>query len=153
MKQFLKIHQTLADWPRKWGPPAPLWLGWAQALCHIIPSCHVVCDCLILYIMKICMDFGSYDAFLSSDVPKMVNQQNLWNLLVINTYLLYLEWNIGMLAVDICILWPPASSWAHDRGDQTTRTMDWWLCNQANGNARIHRLTDQHDAQSLRSLQ
>jgi hypothetical protein len=26
-----------------------------------------------------------------SDVPKMVNQQNSWNSLVISTYLLYLE--------------------------------------------------------------
>jgi hypothetical protein len=57
--------------------------------------------------MKICMDFGPYDAFPSSDVPKMVNQQNSWNSLVISTYLLYLEWNVGMLAVNICILWPP----------------------------------------------
>jgi hypothetical protein len=32
--------------------------------------------CLILDIMKICMDFGPYDAFPSSDVPEMVNQQN-----------------------------------------------------------------------------
>jgi hypothetical protein len=36
-------------------------------------------------------DFGPYDAFPSSDVPKMVDQQNLWNSLVIGTYLLYLE--------------------------------------------------------------
>jgi hypothetical protein len=59
--------------------------------------------CLILYIMKICMDFSSYDAFLSSDVPEMGDQQNSWNSLVISTYLLYLEWNVDMLAVDICI--------------------------------------------------
>jgi hypothetical protein len=37
------------------------------------------------------MDFGPYDAFSSSDVPEMVNQQNLWNSLVITTYLVYLE--------------------------------------------------------------
>jgi hypothetical protein len=59
---------------------------------------------LILDIMKICMDFGPYDAFLSSDVPEMVDQQNLWNSLVINTYLLYLASNDGLLAVNICIL-------------------------------------------------
>jgi hypothetical protein len=29
-----------------------------------------------LDIMKIYMDFGPYGAFLSSDVPKMVDQQN-----------------------------------------------------------------------------
>jgi hypothetical protein len=50
------------------------------------------------------MDFGPYGAFLSSDVPVMVDQQNSWNSLVISTYLLYLEWNIGMLVVNICIL-------------------------------------------------
>jgi hypothetical protein len=32
--------------------------------------------CLILDILKICMDFGPYDTFLSSNVPKMVDQQN-----------------------------------------------------------------------------
>jgi hypothetical protein len=37
------------------------------------------------------MDFGSYDAFPSTDVPKIVDQQNSWNSFVINTYLLYLE--------------------------------------------------------------
>jgi hypothetical protein len=37
------------------------------------------------------MDFGPYDAITSFDVPEMVNQQNLWNSLVITTYLLYLE--------------------------------------------------------------
>jgi hypothetical protein len=36
------------------------------------------------------MDFGPYDAFLPSDVPEMVDQQNSWNLLVISTYLLHL---------------------------------------------------------------
>jgi hypothetical protein len=28
---------------------------------------------MVLDIMKICMDFGPYDAFLSSDVPEMVD--------------------------------------------------------------------------------
>jgi hypothetical protein len=37
------------------------------------------------------MDFGPYDAFLLSDVSEMLDQQNSWNLLVISTYLLYLE--------------------------------------------------------------
>jgi hypothetical protein len=41
--------------------------------------------------LKIWMDFGPYDAFSSSDVPKMVDQQNSWSSLVISTYLLYLE--------------------------------------------------------------
>jgi hypothetical protein len=44
-----------------------------------------------LDMMKICMDFGLYGAFLSSDVPEMVDQQNSYNSLVIGTYLLYLE--------------------------------------------------------------
>jgi hypothetical protein len=52
----------------------------------------------------ICMDFDLYGAFSSSVVPVMVDQQNSWNSLVISTYLLYLEWNIGMLVVNICIL-------------------------------------------------
>jgi hypothetical protein len=47
--------------------------------------------CLISDIMKTSMDFGPYDAFPSSDVPEMVNQQNSWNSLVISTYILYLE--------------------------------------------------------------
>jgi hypothetical protein len=45
---------------------------------------------VVLDIMKICMDFGPYDTFPSSDVPEMVDQQNSWNWLVIGTYLLYL---------------------------------------------------------------
>jgi hypothetical protein len=61
---------------------------------------------LILGTMKICLNFGSYGAFPSSNVPEMVFQRNSWNSLVISTYLLYLKWNVGMLAVNICILWP-----------------------------------------------
>jgi hypothetical protein len=45
---------------------------------------------LVLNIMEICMDFGPYDSFSSFDVPKMGDQQNSWNSLVIGTYLLYL---------------------------------------------------------------
>jgi hypothetical protein len=45
---------------------------------------------LVFDIMKICMDFDPYDVFSSSDVPEMVDQRNLWNSLVIGTYLLYL---------------------------------------------------------------
>jgi hypothetical protein len=41
--------------------------------------------------LKICMDFGPYDAFPSSVVPEMVDQQNLWNSVVISIDLLYLE--------------------------------------------------------------
>jgi hypothetical protein len=40
--------------------------------------------------LKICIYFGPYVAFPSSDVPEMVDQQNSWNSLVISTYLLYL---------------------------------------------------------------
>jgi hypothetical protein len=76
-----------------------------------VPRRHLMSYCLwlpmVLDIMKICMDFDPYDTFSSSDFPEMVNQQNLWNSLVISTYLLYLKWNVGMLAVNICILWPP----------------------------------------------
>jgi hypothetical protein len=45
---------------------------------------------MVLDIMKMCIDFGPYDAFPSSDIPKMLDQQNLWNSLVIGTCLLYL---------------------------------------------------------------
>jgi hypothetical protein len=55
------------------------------------------------------MDFGTYGVFPSSDVSEMVDQQNSWNSLVISTYLLYLERNIGMLAINICILRPPTT--------------------------------------------
>jgi hypothetical protein len=44
-----------------------------------------------LDIMKIYMDFGTYGAFSTSDVPVMVDQQNSCNSIVISTYLLYLE--------------------------------------------------------------
>jgi hypothetical protein len=44
---------------------------------------------LVFDIMKICMDFGPYDAFLSSNIPEMVDQQNSRKSLVIGTYLLY----------------------------------------------------------------
>jgi hypothetical protein len=95
-------------WRPRWcGRPVTPCLGWARAFCDIISSCHIVCDFLILDIMKICMDFGPYGAFPSSDVPEMVDQQNSLNSLVIGTYHLYLEWNVGMLAVNICILWLP----------------------------------------------
>jgi hypothetical protein len=63
--------------------------------------------CLILDMLKICMDFGPYDAFSLSDVPEKVDQHNLWNSLVISTYLLHLEWNVGLLVVNIGILWRP----------------------------------------------
>jgi hypothetical protein len=53
---------------------------------HLIMSYYLRL-CLIL---KICMDFGPYDAFPSSDVLEMVDQQNSWNSLAISTYILYL---------------------------------------------------------------
>jgi hypothetical protein len=73
---------------------------------HFLVS-YLLWLCLILDIMKICIDFGRYSAFPSSDVPEMVDQQNSCNLLVISSYLIYLELNVDMLAVNICILWPP----------------------------------------------
>jgi hypothetical protein len=71
------------------------------------PHAYYLWLCLILDMLKICLDFGPDDAFSSSDVPEMIDQQNLWNSLVISIYLLYLAWNVGMLTVNICILWPP----------------------------------------------
>jgi hypothetical protein len=43
-KRNLEKRQHLAHRPRRWIRPAPLWLGWARSLCHIIPSCHILCD-------------------------------------------------------------------------------------------------------------
>jgi hypothetical protein len=56
---------------------------------HHLPVSYYLRLALVLDIVKICMDFGLYDAFPSSDVPEMVDQQNSWNSLVIDTYLLY----------------------------------------------------------------
>jgi hypothetical protein len=59
------------------GRPAPHWVGWTRPLCHIVPLCLIVHEHpLVLDIIKICMDFGPYGAFSSSDVPEMVDQQN-----------------------------------------------------------------------------
>jgi hypothetical protein len=66
------------------------------------------------------MDFGRYGAFSSSDVPEMVDQQISWNSLVIRSNLLYLEWNVGMLAVNICILWPPTVSFLNTESKEST---------------------------------
>jgi hypothetical protein len=58
---------------------------------HHFPMSYSLRLHLVLDILKICMDFSPYDAFLSSDVPEVVDQQNSWNSLVISTHLLYLE--------------------------------------------------------------
>jgi hypothetical protein len=108
-KRSLKWRQHLAGRPRRWGRSAPLWLGWPG---FYATSSHRVIFSVtmpILDLFKICMDFGPYDAFPSSDVAEMVDQQNSWNSLVISTYLLYLEWNGCLLALNIYILWPPTS--------------------------------------------
>jgi hypothetical protein len=86
--------------------PTLAWLGPSFVPRYPLVS-YYLWLCLILDILKIWMDFGPYNAFQSSDVPEMVDQQNSWNSLVISTYLLYLGWNVGMLAVNICILWLP----------------------------------------------
>jgi hypothetical protein len=81
------------------GRPAEVMWPAGHTLARLSP-CFVPCYflvsyylrlCLILDMMKICMDFGPYGTFPSSDVLEMVDQQNLWNSLVIHTYLLYLE--------------------------------------------------------------
>jgi hypothetical protein len=51
------------------------WLGPGFLPCHLPVSYYLRLP-LVLVIMKICMDFHPYDAFLSSDVPEMVDQQN-----------------------------------------------------------------------------
>jgi hypothetical protein len=57
---------------------------------HHLPVSYYLRLPLVLDIMKIYMDFGPYSAFLSSNVPEMVAQQNSWNSLVRGTFLLYL---------------------------------------------------------------
>jgi hypothetical protein len=52
---------------------------------HHLPVSYYLRLPLVFEIMKICMDFGSYDAFPSSNIPEMVDQRNS---LVIVTYLL-----------------------------------------------------------------
>jgi hypothetical protein len=73
------------------GRAAPPWVGWPGFLPHHLPMSYYLRLPLVMDIMKICMNFGPYDAFSSSDVAEMVDQQNSWNSLVIGTYLLYLE--------------------------------------------------------------
>jgi hypothetical protein len=79
-------------------PPKVMWpfghtLTWLSPcfVPHHSLMSNCLWPCLILDIMKICMDFGPYGAFLSSDVPEIVDQQNSWKSLAIGTYLLYLE--------------------------------------------------------------
>jgi hypothetical protein len=71
-------------------------LGPGFLLRHLLVSYYLRLP-LVLDIMKICMNFGPYDVFLSFDIPEMVDQQNSWNSLIIGTYLLYLVWNVVML--------------------------------------------------------
>jgi hypothetical protein len=109
------VYETVFENTPNPGRPAmevgPTGLSLAQLGPGFVPRhphmSYCLWQCLILDIMKICTDFSAYDTFPSSDVPEMVNQQNSWNSLVVSTYLLYLKWNLGMLAVDMCILWPP----------------------------------------------
>jgi hypothetical protein len=60
------------------GPASPtlVRLGPGFVPHHPLVSSYLLL-CFILDILKICIDFGPYDAFLSSDVPEMVDQQNL----------------------------------------------------------------------------
>jgi hypothetical protein len=80
--------------------------------------------CLIFDIMKIWMDFCPYRVVPSSDVPEMLEQQNSWNSVIISTYILYLEWNVGMLVVNICILWPQTAVSSVTR-NRATRGTGW----------------------------
>jgi hypothetical protein len=68
-------------------------LGSVEPVLYAASCPHVILSMTMLYfdIMKIGMDFGTYVAFPSSDVPEMVDKQNSWNSLLIGTYLLYLE--------------------------------------------------------------
>jgi hypothetical protein len=110
------------------GPTLP-WFGLGFMPRHPLKS-YCLWQCLILDVMKISMDFSPYDAFPSSDIPEMVNIQNSWNLLVISTYLLHLEWNLGMLAADMCILWLPTARCTMAAGSSSSfdgsASSRWW---------------------------
>jgi hypothetical protein len=69
------------------GPAGPTLgqLGPPFLPCHLHVSYYLRLP-LVLDIMNICMDSGPFDAFPSSDVHEMVDQQNSWDSLVISTY-------------------------------------------------------------------
>jgi hypothetical protein len=75
----------------------------ATSFPHIILSVTMPCFGHIEHMHR----FWSIWCFLSSDVAEMVDQQNSWNSFVISTYPLYLAWNVGMLVVNVWILWLP----------------------------------------------
>jgi hypothetical protein len=93
------VDKTVFGNPPTHGRPAKVMWPASHTLARLNPCfvphhflmSYCLSLCLILDIMKICMDFGPYGDFPSSDVPEMVDQQKLWNSLVINTYLLYFE--------------------------------------------------------------
>jgi hypothetical protein len=119
------MHQDLARQPRVGaGRPTLGRLGLGLVPCRPFMS-YCLWTLLVLDIIKIYKNFGPYGAFPSFDIPEMVDQQNLWNSLVISTYLLYLEWNIGMLAVNICSLWPP-TPWPISPRVLTPLESTWW---------------------------
>jgi hypothetical protein len=99
-KQKLKWRQHLASQPH-FGSVGP-------GLCAM-SSPHVILSVTMPYFGYIedMHGFWFIWCFSSSDVPEMVDQQNSCNTLVINTYLLYLAWSVGILVVNICILWLP----------------------------------------------
>jgi hypothetical protein len=59
------------------------------------------------------MDFGAHDVFSSSDVPKMVDQQNSWNSLVISNYLLYDRQQLSAPMADFLVMRLPG--WTSDQ--------------------------------------
>jgi hypothetical protein len=83
-KRSLKRHQHLADQPH-FGSVGP-------GLCAT-SSPRVIFSVTMPYFGHIedMHGFGPYDIFPSSDVPKMIDQQNSWNSLVTSTYFLYLK--------------------------------------------------------------
>jgi hypothetical protein len=69
------------DFEKKPNPsrPAPLWLGGPELYATSSPCVILLVNTPGFEHNEDMYGFGPYDAFLSSDVPEMVNQQNSWN--------------------------------------------------------------------------
>jgi hypothetical protein len=118
---YLMHRPSLTRWQSRIWKGANTWLagqgggaGWLHfgsvgpGLCATSSTC-VTFSVTMPYFghMEDMHGFWSIWCFSLFNVPQMIDQQNSWNSLVISTYFLYLEWNVGMLVVNIRILWLP----------------------------------------------
>jgi hypothetical protein len=102
-KRNFKRRQHLADRPKRWGQ-RPHFVSVGPRPCGT-SSPHVIFFVTIL--------FWTYWRYAWILIHMMLFCHPIflkwysWNSLVISIHLLYLEWNVGILAVNICILWLP----------------------------------------------